>query len=95
MSATTTLLATPVIRQAVGVRKIGSSGTPCITLPKICRAPLGIEAGDRVMVTLDAERGVLVVSKEGVSEGVGAASRGEVAESGLNCKIFGEEEKEG
>ena len=86
----TTAAPAPLIRQAVGVRKIGSSGTPCISLPKICRVPLGIEAGDRVMVTLDAERGVLVVSKEGV----GGGNRGEVAESGVNCKIFGEEEKE-
>lgn len=81
----------PIIRQAVGVRKIGSSGTPCISLPKICRLPLGIEAGDRVMVTLDMHKGVLIVSKEVPGIVYGA----EVAESGLNCKIFGEEEKEG
>ena len=79
----------PVIRQAVGVRKIGSSGTPCITLPKICRVPLGIEPGDRVMVTLDMEKGVLIVSKEVPSVVYGV----EVAESGLNCKIFGEERR--
>lgn len=74
-----------LIRQAVGVRKIGSSGTPCITLPKICRVPLGIVPGDRVMVTLDIERGILEVSKEGAT----VEDRDEVTESGVNCKIFG------
>lgn len=49
-------------RDIVKVRVV--AGSVVVSLPQFIREPLGLNPGDRVMITCDVENGRLIVTKE-------------------------------